>query len=44
VFASPDNAQALQRKLTELGVATTAETQVLLGPFKDRAEAERALE
>jgi DedD protein len=44
VFASPDNAQALQRKLAELGVATSTETRVLLGPFNERAEAERALE
>lgn len=44
VFASPDNAQVLQRKLAELGVTTATETRVLLGPFKDRAEAERALE
>jgi len=44
VFASPQNAEALQRKLAEAGVTTTTETRVLIGPFRDRADAERSLE
>jgi hypothetical protein len=44
VFSSPQNAEALQRKLTEAGVQTSTETRVLIGPFRDRAEAERSME
>lgn len=44
VFASPQNAESLQRKLAEAGVITSTETRVLIGPFRDRAEAERSLE
>ncbi|MFN9122487.1 MAG: SPOR domain-containing protein [bacterium] len=44
VFTSPQNAEALQRKLTEGGVSTFTETRVLIGPFRDRAEADRSME
>jgi DedD protein len=44
VFTSPQNAEALQRKLAEAGVVTSTETRVLIGPFKDRAEADRSMD
>jgi DedD protein len=44
VFTSPQNAEALQRKLAEAGVATSTETRVLIGPFRDRAEADRSMD
>jgi DedD protein len=44
VFASPPNAEALQRKLAEAGLTTFTETRVLIGPFRDRAEADRSME
>lgn len=44
VFTSAQNAEALQRKLTSAGVATTTETRVLIGPFRDRVDAERSME
>jgi DedD protein len=43
IFTSPQNAEALQRKLAEAGVVTSTETRVLIGPFRDRAEADRSL-
>ncbi len=44
VFGTPQNAEALQRKLAAAGLPATTETRVVLGPFRDRAEAERARE
>jgi cell division protein FtsN len=43
-FTSLQNAEALQRKLAEAGVPTSTETRVLIGPFRDRAEADRSME
>jgi cell division septation protein DedD len=43
-FTSIQNAEALQRKLAEAGVPTSTETRVLIGPFHDRAEADRSME
>jgi DedD protein len=42
VFGETQNAQALQAKLRENGVAATLETRVIVGPFRDRAEADAA--
>lgn len=44
VFTSIDNAQALQAKLKEQGIPTTLETRVIVGPFRERAEADAARE
>jgi cell division protein FtsN len=43
MFTSATNAQALQKKLARAGIDARVETRVQLGPFKDKAEAERAL-
>ena len=40
VFTSAANARTLQNKLAEKGIPTYTETRVVVGPFKDRAEAE----
>jgi len=40
VFASLEHAQALQGKLKEQGIPTTLETRVIVGPFRDRTEAD----
>jgi cell division protein FtsN len=40
VFATPDHARALQAKLAEKGIQSSIETRVVVGPFKDRAEAD----
>jgi cell division protein FtsN len=44
VFTSLQNAEALQRKLAEAGVPASTETRVLIGPFRDRAEADQSME
>ena len=38
------DAHWLQRKLAEAGLTTFTETRVLIGPFRDRAEADRSME
>ncbi len=43
VFASPANAQALQRQLRRAGIDAHLETRVQLGPFKDKRDADKAL-
>jgi len=40
VFASVEHAESLQGKLKEQGIPTTLETRVIVGPFRDRAEAD----
>lgn len=44
VFSDPENAKQLQTRLQEHGIPSHSETRVQLGPFKDRAEADRARE
>ena len=43
VFMSAANARALQNKLAEKGIPTHTETRVVVGPFKDRTEAEAVI-
>jgi DedD protein len=43
VFTSPANAQALHKQLQRAGIGAHLETRVLLGPFKDKRDADRAL-
>ena len=43
VFMSAANARTLQNKLAEKGIPTHTETRVVVGPFKDRAEAEAVI-
>ena len=43
VFMSAANARQLQNKLAEKGIPTHTETRVVVGPFKDRAEAEAVI-
>jgi DedD protein len=43
VFASPANAQALQKQLRHAGIDAHLETRVQIGPFKDKREADKAL-
>ena len=43
VFASPANAQALQKQLQRAGIDATLETRVQLGPFNDRRAAAKAM-
>jgi len=40
VFMSAANARKLQEKLAEKGIPTHTETRIVVGPFKDRAEAD----
>jgi len=40
VFSTPEHARALQAKLAEKGIQSSIETRVVVGPFKDRAEAD----
>jgi DedD protein len=42
VFSSAENAKVLQDRLAKAGIQTYAETRVHVGPFKDKAEAEKA--
>jgi DedD protein len=42
VFTTVENAQALEAKLKEQGIPVFLETRVVVGPFRDRAEAEAA--
>ena len=42
VFSAPENAQALQDRLAKAGIQSYTETRVQVGPFKDRAEADKA--
>ncbi len=42
MFTSVDNAVALQNRLREQGVPVFLETRVIVGPFRDRAEADAA--
>lgn len=42
VFGDPANAQALQRELADKGLPATIQSRVVLGPFPDRASAEKA--
>ena len=44
VFASPKNALALREKVEALGIPTHIESRVVVGPFRDRAEAAKARE
>lgn len=44
VFSDPDNAKQLQSKLAQHGIPSRTETRVQIGPFKTRAEADRAKE
>lgn len=44
VFSDPDNAKQLQSKLAQHGIPSRMETRVQIGPFKTRAEADRAKE
>lgn len=44
VFTDIDNAKQLQTKLTQHGIPSHTETRVQIGPFKSRAEADRAKE
>ncbi len=43
VFTSPANAQALRKRLQRAGFGAHLETRVLLGPFKDKLDADKAL-
>lgn len=43
VFMSATNARTLQNKLADKGIPTHTETRVVVGPFKDRAEAEAVI-
>ena len=40
---SAANARALQNKLADRGIPTHTETRVVVGPFKDRAEADAVI-
>ena len=40
VFTTVENAQSLQAKLKEQGIPAFLETRVVVGPFRDRAEAD----
>jgi DedD protein len=40
VFSTTENVRALQAKLSEKGIRFHTETRVVVGPFKDRAEAD----
>jgi DedD protein len=40
VFSTAEHAHALQAKLAEKGIPSHAETRVVIGPFKDRADAD----
>jgi cell division protein FtsN len=42
VFTTVENAQSLQNRLREQGIPVFLETRVVVGPFRDRAEAEAA--
>jgi cell division septation protein DedD len=42
MFTTVENAQALQAKLREQGIPAFLETRVVVGPFRDRAEADAA--
>jgi len=42
VFTTVENAQALQARLKEQGMPAFLETRVVVGPFRDRAEADAA--
>ncbi|MDD3674926.1 SPOR domain-containing protein [Thauera propionica] len=42
VFGDPANALTLQRELTAKGLPATIQSRVVLGPFTDRAAAEKA--
>ncbi len=44
VFTDMENAKQLQAKLTRQGIPSHTETKVQIGPFKNRAEADRARE
>jgi cell division protein FtsN len=40
VFGTAENARDLQAKLAEKGIPSSTETRVVVGPFKDRTEAD----
>ncbi|HTT37310.1 MAG TPA: SPOR domain-containing protein [Burkholderiales bacterium] len=42
VFTTPENARVLQAKLARKGIPAFIETRVVVGPFKDHAEADAA--
>ena len=42
MFTTVENAQSLQAKLKEQGIPAFLETRVVVGPFRDRAEADAA--
>jgi DedD protein len=42
VFTSTQNAQALEAKLREQGIPVFTETRVVVGPFRNRVEADAA--
>jgi cell division septation protein DedD len=42
VFSSTENALALQARLKDQGIPAFVETRVVVGPFRNRAEAEAA--
>jgi DedD protein len=42
MFSSVENAQALLERLKAQGVPAYLETRVVVGPFRDRAEADAA--
>ena len=42
MFGDPANALTLQRELTAKGLPATIQSRVVLGPFTDRAAAEKA--
>ena len=42
MFTTVENAQSLQTKLKEQGIPAFLETRVVVGPFRDRAEADAA--
>lgn len=44
VFVSPDNARALHDKVEALGIPTRIESRVVVGPFRNRAQAKEARE
>ena len=44
VFASPKNALALREKVEALGIPTRIESRVVVGPFRNRAQAKEARE
>lgn len=43
VFTSPANARSLQQRLAQAGIRAKVETRVQLGPYRDRREAEQAM-